>query len=75
MSCYCKCPVALPPVPWVGLQFVFFFLIKLAFLLTLYCTITPLKYHVFENIIETGAFAFFGANAPFSIIFSNVFKT
>ena len=33
--------------------------------------IITLKYHVFENIIETGAFALFsfGANAPVSIIF------
>ena len=32
--------------------------------LTLYSIIMPLKYHVFENIMEN-----FGANAPFSIIF------
>ena len=42
-------------------------------------------FHVFENIMENGAFApnimknwricSFGANAPFSITFSNVFKT
>ena len=37
--------------------------------------LTPLKYHVYENIMENGAFALFGANAPFSIIFSKVFKT
>ena len=37
----------------------------------------PLKYHEFKNIMENGAFALetFGANAPFSIIFSKVFKT
>ena len=35
----------------------------------------PLKYHAFENIMENGAFALFGANVPFSIIFSKVFKT
>ena len=35
--------------------------------------LTPLKYHVFENIVENGAFAL-GANAPFSIIIK-VFKT
>ena len=35
---------------------------------------TPLKYHVFENIMENGAFAQ-GVNAPFSIVFSKVFKT
>ena len=29
----------------------------------------PLKYHVFENMMENGS------NAPFSIIFSKVFKT
>ena len=33
-----------------------------------------MKYHVFENITENGAFAL-GANAPFSIFFSKVFKT
>ena len=39
--------------------------------------LTPLKYHVhvFENIMENGAFAFFKANAPFFIKFSKVFKT
>ena len=42
--------------------------------ITLYSIIMPLKYHVFENIMKNGAFAF-GANAPFSIIFSKVFKT
>ena len=31
------------------------------------------KYNIFENIIEKGGFA--RANAPFSIIFSKVFKT
>ena len=42
----------------------------------------PLKYYVFENIMENGAFALwkmehllFGRNAPFSIILSKVFKT
>ena len=30
-------------------------------------------FEVFENIMENGAFAL-GANAPFSIIFSKVFK-
>ena len=30
------------------------------------CLLTPLKYYVFENIMENGAFA--GANAPFSIV-------
>ena len=34
-----------------------------------------LKYHLLENIMENGAFCSFGANAPFSIVFSNVFKT
>ena len=34
--------------------------------ITLYSIITPLKYHVFENIMENG---------PISIIFSKVFKT
>ena len=34
----------------------------------------PLQYNVFENIMENGAFAPKGANAPFSI-FSKVFKT
>ena len=42
----------------------------------------PLKYHVFENIMENGAFAKkvqmlhfpFGANAPFSIIFSKTIQ-
>ena len=41
--------------------------------LTLYSTITlmtPLKYCIFENTLENGAF---GAYAPFSIIFSKVF--
>ena len=36
--------------------------------LTLYSLITPLKYHVFENIMENGAFA------PCSI-FHNIFKS
>ena len=40
-----------------------------------YSIITPLKYNVFENIMENGAFDASGANAPFSIIFSKVFKT
>ena len=35
---------------------------------------SPLVYHVFENIMENGAFAL-GINAPFSIIFSKEFKT
>ena len=41
----------------------------------------PLKYHVFENIMENGAFALssikfsFGANALSYIIFSKVFET
>ena len=35
----------------------------------------PLKYHVFENIMENGAFTILGTNAPFFIIFSKVFKT
>ena len=34
----------------------------------------PLKYNVFENIMENGAF-FLCANAPFSIINSKVIKT
>ena len=34
----------------------------------------PLKFHVFENIMEDGAFSL-GENAPFSIIFLKVFKT
>ena len=38
--------------------------------LTFYSIMTPLKYHVFENNLEN-----FGVNAPFSIIFSKVFKT
>ena len=42
--------------------------------LTLYSIILPLKYYVFENIMGNGAFAF-GANAPFSIIFSKIFRT
>ena len=48
--------------------------------------LTPLKYYVFENIMENVAFApleqmlhfpkyFQRINAPFSIIFSKVFKT
>ena len=46
-------------------------------ILNLYSIITPfvpLKYHVFENILENGAFASFEANAPFSIIFSTYSK-
>ena len=35
----------------------------------------PMQEYVFENIMENGASASFGANAPFSIIFSKVFKT
>ena len=35
-----------------------------------------LKYHVFENVLGNGAFALLErAKAPFSIIFSKVFKT
>ena len=45
----------------------------------------PLKYHVFEIIMENGVFApkkilwkvehlHFGVNAPFSIIFSKLFQ-
>ena len=43
--------------------------------LTLYSIITPLKYLKYENIMENRAFCSIGANAPLSIIFSNVFKT
>ena len=32
-----------------------------------------LKYNIFENIIENGAFCSFGANAPFSIIQNFIF--
>ena len=39
------------------------------FQLTLYSIISPFKYHVFENIMENGAFAFLEQ------IFSKVFKT
>ena len=45
--------------------------------ITLYFIITPLKYHIFENIMENGAFAKMEhllKNAPFSIIFSKVLK-
>ena len=44
--------------------------------LTIYSIIMPLKYHVFQNIMENGAFAPFekGANVLFSLIFSKVFK-
>ena len=34
----------------------------------------PLKFHVFEFIMENGAFAPFRANAPFSKIFSKFSK-
>ena len=34
---------------------------------------TPLKYHIFENIMENGAFAL-GANVPFFIIFENIME-
>ena len=43
--------------------------------LTLYSIIAPFKYHAFENIMEKGAFALLEQDAPFSIIFSKVFKT
>ena len=39
--------------------------------LNLYSIMMPLKYHIFEIIMENGAFA----NAPFFIILSKVFKT
>ena len=49
------------------------------FLTTLYSIIMPFDTfeisHIFENIMENGAFALFGANAPFSRIFSKVFKS
>ena len=55
------------------------FLSKMTLLLdlNLYSIITPLKFHahVFENIMENKSICSFGANAPFSIIFSKVFKT
>ena len=43
--------------------------------LTLYSIITPLKYHVFENIMENGAFALLEQMLHFFIIFSKVLKT
>ena len=43
--------------------------------LTLYSIKMPLKYHVFENIIENGAFALLEQMLQFSILFSKVFKT
>ena len=39
------------------------------------CLLTLMKYHVFGNFMENGAFAPKGANAPFSIIFSKVSST
>ena len=39
------------------------------FNLTLYAILAPLKYNLFENIMETK-----GASATFSIIFSKAFK-
>ena len=35
---------------------------------------TPLKFYVFENIMENQEVAPFGTDAPFSVIFSKVFK-
>ena len=43
--------------------------------LNLSSIIAPLKYHVFENIMENGAFALLEQMLHFSIIFSKVFKT
>ena len=40
-----------------------------------FLTNEALKYHIFENIMEKGSICSFGANAPFSIIFSKDFKT
>ena len=55
---------------------------RLALFSTYRCMIYPLLqfdnafeiHYVFKNIMENGVFAL-GANAPFSIIFSKVFKT
>ena len=50
----------------------------LASKVTLYSTISiiaTLKYHVFEKYYGKWSICSFGANAPFSIIFSKVFKT
>ena len=45
-------------------------------ILTLHSIITPLKYHVYENVMENGAFALSEQMLHFpSIIFSKVFKT
>ena len=44
-------------------------------ILTIYSIITPLKYQVFKKNHGKWSICSFGANAPFSIIFSKVFKT
>ena len=44
-------------------------------ILFVYSMIKPLKYHVFENIMENRAFALLEQMLHCSIIFSEVFKT
>ena len=48
------------------------FFINCSFIFTLYSIMTPLKYHIFENIMENGAFAPLDQRSNFHNVFKSI---